>query len=67
MFVEKKNIQNMAQMLMYSDDPDILERAHVALDEANEATTVGVALGLLASERGSNSYPWAQKEEVSQE
>ncbi len=57
----------MAQMLMYSNDLDILERAHVALDEANEATTVGVALGLLASDRGSNSYPRTQKQEVSQE
>ncbi len=33
----KNCVQNMAQMLMSSDDPDVLGRAHVAMDEANRA------------------------------
>ncbi len=35
----KGNIQNMAQMLLISDDPDILIQAQLALDEASKAAT----------------------------
>jgi hypothetical protein len=46
-------MQYMAQMLLNTDDPNILAQAQLALDEANEAATT-VAFGLLDSARGWN-------------
>jgi hypothetical protein len=36
----KNCVQDVAQTLMSNNDTDILGRAHVALDEANEATNI---------------------------
>ncbi len=41
-FYHKNCVQNMAPMLMSSDDPDILGKAHGALDKATNRSCYGI-------------------------